>query len=77
MKQIINWQPETELQAKIIPLALKLGQSPEIIISEAVNQYLENTVKKPENEDPLIGLFESSPDLATESENILQQEIIK
>lgn len=33
------------------------------------------TVKKPADSDPLVGLFASSPDLATQSEDILQQEI--
>lgn len=76
MEQTFNWKPEQPLLEKLIALAHQRGQSPETIISEAVRQYLVTaTVKIPADSDPLVGLFASSPDLATQSEDILQQEI--
>ncbi|MEH2070291.1 MAG: hypothetical protein V7K47_19395 [Nostoc sp.] len=78
MDSTFNWKLEQTLLEKVINLASERGQSPESIISEAVRLYLEiqlletvdNTVS-----DPLIGLFAGTPDLATKSEDILQQEI--
>ncbi len=76
MEQTFNWQPEQSLLEKLTVLARQRGQSPEAIITEAVRQYLAAaTVKRTTGSDPLVGLFASSPDLATQSENILQQEI--
>ena len=75
MEQTFNWQPEQSLLEKLTALARQRGQSPEAIITEAVRQYLAAATVKRTTDDPLVGLFASSPDLATESENILQQEI--
>lgn len=79
MEQTFNWKPEESLLEKVITLANQKGQSPEAIITEAVRQYIATatvtaTVQR-NTDDPLIGLFAGSPDLATQSENILQQEI--
>lgn len=79
MEQTFNWKPEQSLLEKVITLANQKGQSPEAIITEAVRQYIATaaaTVQRT-TDDPLIGLFAGSPDLATQSENILQQEIIQ
>lgn len=71
----LNWQPESNLEEQIISLSEKTGKSPEAIITEAVLVYLESRrVQKAaynEKNDPLIGLFSGSPDLATQSELIL------
>ncbi|HCF27893.1 MAG TPA: hypothetical protein DEV81_11995 [Cyanobacteria bacterium UBA11049] len=76
MEQTFSWQPEQSLLEKLIVLARQQGESPEAIITEAVRQYLAAaTVERTTDSDPLIGLFASSPDLATQSENILEQEI--
>lgn len=76
MDQTFNWKPEQSLLEKVITLAHQKGQSPEAIITEAVRQYIASaTVKRTDVSNPLVGLFAGSPDLATESENILQQEI--
>ncbi len=76
MEQTFRWQPEQSVLEKLTALARQQGQSPEAIITEAVRQYLAAaTVERTTDSDPLIGLFASSPDLATQSENILQQEI--
>lgn len=76
MEQTFSWQPEQSILEKLTALARQQGQSPEAIITEAVRQYLAAaTVERTTDSDPLVGLFASSPDLATQSENILQQEI--
>lgn len=78
MNSTFDWKPEQALVEKLITLARQRGQSPESIVSEAVKQYLET--QSPEanislDSDPLVGLFSSATDLATNSEDILQQEI--
>lgn len=78
MKSTFNWNPEQTLVEKLINLASKRGQSPESIISEAVRLYLETQSRETVNDavsDPLIGLFAATPDLATNSEDILQNEV--
>ncbi|MBD2386960.1 hypothetical protein [Cylindrospermum sp. FACHB-282] len=78
MKSTFNWNPEQTLVEKLINLASKRGQSPESIISEAVRLYLENQSRETVNDavsDPLIGLFAATPDLAINSEDILQSEV--
>ncbi|MDZ8078700.1 MAG: hypothetical protein RMX35_06285 [Nostoc sp. DcaGUA01] len=78
MDSTFNWKLEQTLLEKVINLASQRGQSPESIVSEAVRLYLETqlleTVANPAS-DPLIGLFAGRPDLATNSEDILQEEI--
>lgn len=78
MKSTFNWNPEQTLLEKLINLASKRGQSPESIISEAVKSYLEIQSLETVNDavsDPLIGLFAATPDLAINSEDILQNEV--
>lgn len=75
MEQTFNWQPEKPLLEKLIAVAHQQGQSPEAVITEAVKQYIVTAAGKETTDDPLVGLFAGSPDLATQSENILEQEI--
>ena len=78
MKSTFNWNPEQTLLEKLINLASNRGQSPESIISEAVRSYLEIQSLETVNDavsDPLIGLFAATPDLAINSEDILQNEV--
>ncbi|MEA5580163.1 hypothetical protein VB620_02270 [Nodularia harveyana UHCC-0300] len=78
MKSTFNWNPEQTLLEKLINLASKRGQSPESIISEAVRSYLEIQSLETVNDavsDPLIGLFAATPDLALNSEEILQNDV--
>lgn len=73
-----NWKPKQNLLEKVINLASQRGQSPESIVSEAVRLYLKTQLLEPVDNalsDPLIGLFAATPDLAINSEDILQQEI--
>ena len=76
MEYTFDWKPEQTLLEKVITLARQRGQSPEAIVTEAVRLYLETArLEHDTGCDPLIGLFASSPDLATQSEEILQKEI--
>ncbi len=78
MKSTFNWNPEQTLLEKLINLASNRGQSPESIMSEAVRSYLEIQSLETVNDavsDPLIGLFAATPDLAINSEDILQNEV--
>jgi predicted transcriptional regulator len=78
VKSTFNWNPEQTLLEKLINLASKRGQSPESIISEAVRSYLEIQSLETVNDavsDPLIGLFAATPDLAINSEDILENEV--
>lgn len=76
----LNWTPEPHLLEQLISLAQQKGQPPETLITEAIVAYLTTQSSPPsvvaiEEPDPLIGLFAGSPNLATQSEEILQQEI--
>jgi hypothetical protein len=84
MTDTLNWQPESALSEQILRLAHQRGQSPENILAEAVRFYLEtqpvlpHSVSDSEGDrsiDPLIGMFSGSPDLSTQAEEILSQEI--
>ncbi|MEH2240471.1 hypothetical protein [Nostoc sp.] len=78
MDSTFNWKPEQTLLEKVINVASQGGESPESIVSEAVRLYLETQLVEPVDNygsDPLIGLFAGTPDFATNSEDILQQEI--
>ncbi|MER3433866.1 MAG: hypothetical protein C4288_10630 [Leptolyngbya sp. ERB_1_1] len=61
-------------------LAEATGQSPDQILSDAISLYSEAHSLMPQSAsstepDPLIGLFIGSPDLATQSEEILQHDL--
>ncbi|NEU77198.1 hypothetical protein PI95_033070 [Hassallia byssoidea VB512170] len=78
MDSTFNWNPEQTLLEKVRNLAIKRGQSPESIISEAVRLYIETQLLETVDDtvpDPLIGLFAATPDLAIKSEDILQDEV--
>lgn len=84
MDSTLNWQPELTLIEQILQLAQQRGQSPEAILTEAVRLYLEaqpdpsisnNRSADDRQTDSLIGLFSGSPDLSTQAETILEQEI--
>jgi len=77
VESTFTWKPEPTVLEKLTNLAHQRNQSPESIIAEAVNQYIviQSSAPTQFDSDPLIGLFAGSPDLATKSEDILQQEI--
>ena len=71
---------EPPLLEQVLTLAQRKGQAPEALIKEAIVTYLttqdlQRSESPATESDPLIGLFAGSPDLATQSEEILQQEI--
>jgi predicted transcriptional regulator len=76
----LDWTPEPQLVERLMELAQKRGQPLDALLTEAIVTYL-NAQKVQEvapsvlEADPLIGLFAGSPELATQSEAILQQEI--
>jgi hypothetical protein len=73
----LQWNLDPNLVERLTQLAQQRGQTAESIITEAVLLYLQTQVpdENDVNDDPLIGLFSGSPDLATQSEDILQQSI--
>ena len=72
----IQWSPEEPIRDRLNTLAQQRGESPEEIITEAVQQYLESEIfEYVEERDPLVGLFSSSEKLASNSEAMLQREI--
>jgi len=73
----IVWNPRESILERLKQLAVTRGQPAEEIISEAVTLYLDT---QPERQtaiesDALIGLFAGWPSLATQSEQILREEI--
>jgi hypothetical protein len=73
---ILTWTPDPTLLTNFVKIATRQGKTIESVLSEAVQLYLENQPLEPltPQSDPLIGLFKGSPNLATESEDILQKE---
>jgi hypothetical protein len=73
----VQWNPKPNLIERLAQLARKRGQTTESIITEAVLSYLQSQAidENAIDDDPLIGLFSGSPDLATQPEDILQQSI--
>jgi predicted P-loop ATPase/GTPase len=59
MNATFEWNPEPKLLEQVRQLAQQRGQSLDIILSEAVNLYLElQTIESVSDvPDPLIGLF--------------------
>ena len=78
MFSTLQWQLEPQLLEKLTHLAQQRGQSPEVIMTEAVNLYLQlQSPNSPAQEtDALIGLFAGLPDLGDRAEDILQRDII-
>jgi predicted DNA-binding protein len=69
----IQWSPEEPIRYRLNTLAQQRGESPEEIITEAVQQYLESEIfEYVEERDPLVDLFSSSKNLASNSEEMLQ-----
>jgi hypothetical protein len=77
MTLTLTWTPDPILLTNLVKIADQKGQTLESTLSEAVELYLENqpTATVNTQSDPLIGLFKGSPNLATESEEILEKEM--
>ncbi len=74
----IIWQPRESILERLKQLAITREQPAEEIISEAVTLYLDTQVEcQTDTEaDSLVGLFAGWPSLATQSEQILREEIV-
>ena len=69
----LTWTPDPTLLTNLVKIATQQGKTIESVLSEAVQLYLENQPPEPLTPQPdrLIRLFKGSPNLATESEDIL------
>ena len=56
-------------------LANRFSQSTHAVSSTKIPSSTEKNTSQSQGEDPLIGLFSGSPDLATQAEEILEQEL--
>lgn len=72
-----HWEIERRLWEQLAQLARKRGEPVEMIITDALRQYVTIETSKPAEilSDPLIGLFEDESELATHSEELLAQAI--
>ncbi|ELR99525.1 hypothetical protein [Gloeocapsa sp. PCC 73106] len=70
----LNWKPNPETLAKLLALADQQHKSLEALLDEAVRQYVQLQQQEPLSidEDPIVGLYCGSPDLATNAEDILR-----
>jgi hypothetical protein len=72
----LSWNPDPTILDQLLILADKRHQSVESLITEAVKLYIQDQLEVPDLEsDPLVGLFAGSPNLASDAENQLQQEM--
>lgn len=73
----LNWKPNPDTLAKLLTLADQQHKSLEALLDEAVRQYVQLQQQEPLSidEDPIVGLYSGSPDLATNAEDILAAEI--
>jgi hypothetical protein len=73
----LNWKPNPDTLAKLLALADQQQKPLEALLDEAVLQYFQ--LQEPEflsvDDDPIVGLYSGSPDLATNAEDILAAEI--
>ncbi|TRU84146.1 MAG: hypothetical protein EWV76_05765 [Microcystis novacekii Mn_MB_F_20050700_S1] len=73
----LNWKPNPDTLAKLLTLADQQHKPLEALLDEAIRQYIQLQQQEPLsiNEDPIVGLYSGSPDLATNAEDILAAEI--
>ncbi len=73
----VIWHPRESILQRLTQLANSRGQSTEEIISEAVTLFLDTQTERQTEvtSDALIGLFSGWPSLATQSEQVLREDI--
>jgi hypothetical protein len=73
----LNWKPDPDTLAKLLALSTKHQKPLEILLDEAVQQYCQLQEREILNvdDDPIVGLYSGSPELATNAEDILAAEI--
>jgi hypothetical protein len=73
----LNWKPNPDTLAKLLTLANQQQKPLEALLEEAILQYfqLQEQDFLSIDDDPIVGLYSGSPDLATNAEDILAAEI--
>jgi DNA polymerase III psi subunit len=73
----LNWKPNPDTLAKLLTLANQQQKTLEALLEEAILQYfqLQEQEVLSVDDDPIVGLYSGSPDLATNAEDILAAEI--
>ncbi|NEO83006.1 MAG: hypothetical protein F6J87_01920 [Spirulina sp. SIO3F2] len=73
----LNWKPNPDTLAKLLTLANQQQKNLETLLDEAVLQYFQLQDQEPLSieDDPIVGLYSGSLDLATNAEDILATEI--
>jgi hypothetical protein len=73
----LNWKPNPDTLAKLLTLANQQQKPLEALLEEAILQYfqLQEQDFLSVDDDPIVGLYSGSPDLATNAEDILAAEI--
>ncbi len=73
----LNWKPNPDTLAKLLTLANQQQKPLEALLEEAILQYfqLQEQEVLSVDDDPIVGLYSGSPDLATNAEDILAAEI--
>lgn len=73
----LNWKPNPDTLVQLLALSNQQHKSLEALLDEAVRQYVQVQQQEPLSidEDPIVGFYSGSPDIATNAENILAAEI--
>lgn len=73
----LSWKPDPSILKKLVALADQHQKPIEMLLDEAVQQYFQIHSRKPlaVDDDPIVGSYAGSPDLASRSEDILRAEI--
>ncbi len=74
---VLNWKPRPEMLNQLMQISLEQNKSLEALLGEAIEQYLQTYCPSapPTDTDPLIGLYEGSPETSIRAEEILETEI--
>jgi|GEM_PF-1431645 len=78
----LNWKPDPKTLTQLVQVAMQEQKSLETLLDEAIAQYLQANLAHQTTSitsscpDPFLsGLYDGSPELATEAETILTAEI--
>ncbi|WP_245555361.1 hypothetical protein [Baaleninema simplex] len=73
----MNWKPRPETLNQLMQVSLEQQKTLESLLEEAIEQYLQTyRPSVPQTDtDPLIGLYEGSPETSSCAEEILETEI--
>lgn len=70
----LNWKPDPSVLTKLIELASQQQKPLKILLDEAIQQYFQVHDKEilavDDDDDPIVGFYSGSPDLASNAENI-------